>query len=205
MKYKPLPKKFYLRKCTIVAKELIGKLLVRNKGRRLYTGIIVETEAYTGSSDAAAHSFRGKTKRNEVMFSEGGVGYVYFTYGAHYCFNVVVEKTDVAHAVLIRAVEPVEGIEHMKKNRGTALLANLTSGPGKVAQAFRIGPELNGADLVNGNEIFIAELPGNKKFIIKCSKRIGITKNTDKLYRFYAAGNIYVSKYRNHILKKQFK
>lgn len=201
MKYKPLPKEFYLRKCTVVAKELIGKLLVRKKGRKLYSGVIVETEAYTGSSDAAAHSYRGKTKRNEVMFNEGGVGYVYFTYGAHYCFNAVVEKSDVAHAVLIRAVEPVEGISQMKKNRGTGVPENLTSGPGKLTCAFEIGPELNGADLVKGDKIFISEYSVSKKIVVKRSKRIGITKNADKLYRFYASGNCFVSKYRVSILK----
>jgi len=195
MKYIPLPKTFYLRKCTVVAKDLIGKVLVRKKGRKVYAGVIVETEAYTGSNDAAAHSYRGKTKRNEVMFSEGGVGYVYFTYGAHFCFNVVVEKSDVAHAVLIRAVEPVEGIEHMSENRCTAVLTNLTSGPGKLAQAFEIDINLNGISL-ESDELFIACPRENMKHKIACSKRIGITKNADKLYRFYAAGNEFVSKYR---------
>lgn len=195
MEYKPLPKKFYLRKCTVVAKDLIGKVLVRKKGRKVYAGVIVETEAYTGSNDAAAHSYRGKTKRNEVMFSEGGVGYIYFAYGNHYCFNVVVEKKDIAHAVLIRAVEPVEGTGQMQVNRATDITQNLTSGPGKLAQAFEIDLSLNGISL-EGDELFISHPGENVKHKIACSKRIGITKNADKLYRFYAAGNEFVSKYR---------
>lgn len=202
MIYKKLPKEFYVRKCLPVAKELIGKVLVHRKGRKVYSGIIVETEAYTGSSDAASHAYRGKTERNKFMFSEGGVAYVYFTYGNHYCMNVVVEKEDISHAVLIRALEPLEGIEMMKKNRSTENIYNLASGPGKLTEAMEIDLKQNGADLT-GNELFITELAGNRKFKITKSKRIGITKNADKLYRFYAANNPFVSRVNvNAILKK---
>jgi DNA-3-methyladenine glycosylase len=201
--YIKLPKEFYLQKCLIAAKELIGKLLVRKKGKRIYSGIIVETEAYTGSTDAAAHSYRGKTERNKYMFSEGGAAYVYFTYGAHYCVNVVVEKEHTSHAVLIRALEPVDGITHMMKNRGTDNIYNLTSGPGKLTEAMEIDLRQNGADLL-GDELFITEAPVKRKIKVVKSKRIGITKNTDKLYRFYAAESPFVSRVNvSAILKKQ--
>src|SRR5207237_2288577 len=114
-KYVKHPKEFYLRSSIIVAKELLRNVLVRKKGKKIYSGIIVETEAYTGRNDPAAHSFGGKTKRNEVMFDEGGACYVYFTYGNHYCVNVVAEAKDNPHAVLIRGIEPLEGIDDMKK------------------------------------------------------------------------------------------
>ncbi len=165
---------------------------MRKKGRKVYAGIIVETEAYLGSKDAASHAYSGKTKRNAYMFSEGGVAYVYFTYGNHYCLNVVVEKENTAHAVLIRALEPIKGIEQMKKNRNTGNIYNLTSGPGKLTQAFEIDLKLNGADLT-GDELYICENNTNRRFKIKKSKRIGITKNADKLFRFYAADSPFVS------------
>ncbi len=203
--YKKLPKEFYTRKCLSVAKELLGKVLVRRKGKRIYSGIIVETEAYTGSADAASHAYRGKTERNKYMFSEGGVAYVYFTYGAHYCVNVVAEKEHISHAVLIRALEPAEGIELMKKNRHTDNIYNLASGPGKLTEAMEINLSLNGASL-EGDELFIAENPEQKKIRIVKSKRIGITKNADKLYRFYAADNPFVSRVNvNAILKSKVK
>lgn len=184
-----------------VAKELIGKVLVRKKDRKVYSGIIVETEAYTGFKDAASHSYRGMTKRNEVMFGAGGFGYVYFTYGNHYCFNVVTEAEGTPHAVLIRALGPVEGIKHMMKNRGTENVYNLTSGPGKLAQAFEIDLGLNGVDLA-GDKLFIAEVKRRINYKVERSKRIGITKNPDELYRFSAKDSPYVSRVNvNRILK----
>lgn len=193
MFYKKLPKEFYMQKSVSAAKNLIGKILVRKKGKKVYSGIIVETEAYTGATDAASHAYNGKTERNKYMFSEGGVGYVYFTYGNHHCFNVVVEKENTPHAVLIRALEPVEGTGYMKKNRRTQDIYNLASGPGKLTKAFEIDLKLNGVDL-QGDELFIAEPPQKLNYKTAKSKRIGITKNIDKLYRFYAAGNSFVSR-----------
>lgn len=188
-----MPKEFYLQGCLTVARELIGKVLVRKNGKRIYSGIIVETEAYTGSDDEASHSYRGKTNRNSYMFEEGGTAYVYFTYGNHYCVNVVVGKAGLAHAVLLRAVEPLEGTRFMKKNREAAKnLFSLTNGPGKLTQAFEIDLKLNGADLC-GNELFIASEDTGREFRLKRSKRIGISKNTEKLYRFYAEGNPFVT------------
>ncbi|MDE3057558.1 MAG: DNA-3-methyladenine glycosylase, partial [Bacteroidota bacterium] len=112
-----LPRSFYTRPALTVARELLGKILVRKIGSVMLTGKIVEAEAYLGESDPASHAFRGKTERNSVMFRDGGYLYVYFTYGMHFCSNVVTGKEGIARAVLLRAVEPVEGIEAMKKNR----------------------------------------------------------------------------------------
>ncbi len=201
-KYLKLPKDFYLRSSIIVAKDLLGKVLVRKKGKRVYSGIIVETEAYTGRDDPAAHSFGGKTKRNEVMFDEGGACYVYFTYGNHFCVNVVTEVKDTPHAVLIRGIEPIDGIEYMMKNRNTDNLYNLTNGPGKLTKAMEIDFSLNGENL-EGSKIFIAEPAEKIKFKIIKSKRIGITKNPDKLWRFYLENNAFVSRVNiNAIIKR---
>jgi DNA-3-methyladenine glycosylase len=191
-KFTVLSKAFYLRSAVIVAKDLIGKYIFRNTGKEILSGIIVETEAYTGRNDPAAHSYRGKTLRNAVMFEEGGAGYVYFTYGNHFCFNVVTCRKGTPSAVLIRGVEPVKGLDTMKKNRRTEDLYNLTNGPGKFTKAFGIDRKLNGADLA-GDKIYIAEPSEKKDFVILKSKRIGITKNADKLYRFYIKDNKFVS------------
>jgi DNA-3-methyladenine glycosylase len=199
-KFRKLLKEFYKRSAVITAKELIGKYIIRKIGRKTLSGIIVETEAYTGRNDPAAHSYNGKTSRNAVMFEEGGAAYVYFTYGNHFCFNAVTGKKDTPSAVLIRGVEPVEGIEIMKKNRRTGNIYNLTNGPGKFTKAFGIDKKHNGASLL-GDEIYIAELAReNKKYHILKSKRIGITKNTDKLYRFYVKDNLFVSRAPNKLL-----
>ncbi|MBE2217082.1 MAG: DNA-3-methyladenine glycosylase [Ignavibacteria bacterium] len=186
-------KEFYLQPCLTVARELIGKVLIRKKGRHVYAGIIVETEAYLGSADAASHSYRGKTKRNEQMFGDGGVVYVYFTYGAHFCMNVVTAPAGTAHAVLIRAVEPIEGLRRMMKNRGTDDIHNLCSGPGKLCSAMEINLKQNGVS-IGGGEIDISEpeLPVKRK--VMRTKRVGITKNADKLYRFIDSGSPFVSR-----------
>ncbi len=188
------------------AKELIGKVLVRKKGRKVYSGVIAETEAYLGHRDAASHSYRGKTRRNENMFGRGGTAYVYFTYGNHYCVNAVIGKPGVAHAVLIRAVEPVTGVISMKKNRGTDNIYELCSGPGKLTQAMEITGELNGASLL-GNEIYIAEPDAARKHKIAKTKRIGITKNAEVLYRFIDSESPFVSRvnYRKILKTKQGK
>ncbi|MGH2575730.1 MAG: DNA-3-methyladenine glycosylase [Ignavibacteria bacterium] len=191
--FQKLPKEFYLRATVKVAKELIGKVIVRKLNRKVLSGIIVEAEAYLGENDPASHSFNGKTKRNEVMFMEGGNAYVYFTYGNHFCFCVVTEKENKGCAVLIRGVEPLEGIETMKSNRGTHDIFNLTNGPGKFTRAFGIGRELNGEDL-RGERIFILNSNHDKSMKVLSSKRIGITRNTEKPFRFYLKDNPFVSR-----------
>jgi DNA-3-methyladenine glycosylase len=191
--YKKLRKEFYTKDTKTVAKELIGKVLYKKAKKGYLSGIIVETEAYLGEKDPASHAYRGKKKRNEVMFEEGGKVYVYFTYGNHFCFNVVTGKKDSGCAVLIRALEPVSGIEEMMENRNTRDVYNLTSGPGKITRALNIDKHLNGASLMD-DEIFICNPGKSKRFKIARSRRIGISKNTDRLFRFYMVQNRFVSR-----------
>ncbi len=194
-----LPRNFYTRSVLTVAKELIGKILVKNEQTKILSGRIVEVEAYDGNIDEAAHTFIGKTKRNEVMFKEGGYLYVYFTYGAHFCCNVVTGKKDHGTAVLIRAVEPIEGIETMIRRRfGRRLknkneIFNLTSGPGKVCKAFGINREHSGLDLTE-DKIYLMDAPKLSKSKIGISKRIGISKSVDLPWRFFEKGNPYLSR-----------
>ncbi len=194
-----LKREFYSQNLLLVANNLLGKILVKKSGRKYLSGKIVEVEAYHGDYDQASHAFRGKTKRNEIMFEEGGLLYVYFTYGMHYCANVVAGKKDKAVAILIRAVEPINGINLMIKNRfGRELVHekkkyNLTNGPGKLCQAFGINRIHNGTDLT-GNEIFIINQPKVKNKEIGVSKRIGITRSVDLQWRFFVKDNPYVSR-----------
>jgi DNA-3-methyladenine glycosylase len=196
---KKLPKKFYTREVKIVAKDLLGKILVKKDGNSILAGKIVEVEAYDGNIDQAAHTFIGKTKRNEIMFNEGGYFYVYFTYGAHFCCNVVTGKKDHGTAVLIRAIEPVKGQNKMTKNRfGRKLLNekerfNLTNGPGKVCQAMGINRVHYGTDLTM-DKIFILDAPKLKKDMVVVTKRVGIKKSVDLPWRFYIKENPYVSR-----------
>jgi DNA-3-methyladenine glycosylase len=194
-----LNKSFYRRELLIVARELLGKVLVKSSGKEILAGKIVEVEAYHGDTDEAAHSYGGITKRNEIMFETGGFLYVYFTYGAHHCCNVVTGKKGQGTAVLIRAVEPVFGLDRMIKNRFGRKLKNdkenfnLTSGPGKVCQAFSIDRTHSGTDLT-GKEIFILD---GEKIISKdigVSKRIGITRSVDLPWRFFIKDNPYLSR-----------
>jgi DNA-3-methyladenine glycosylase len=196
---KKLERKFYTRDVLTVAKELLGKILVKEEDRIILSGKIVEVEAYDGEIDEAAHTFIGKTKRNEIMFGAGGFFYVYFTYGNHFCCNVVTGKSGKGTAVLIRAVEPVKGEDIMIKNRFGRPLKNekekfnLTSGPGKVCQAFLITKKHYGIDLT-GDEIFILD---NKKLTEKeigISKRIGIKKSVHLPWRFFIKNNQYISR-----------
>ena len=199
--YKPkkLSRQFYTRNLLFVARDLLGKVLVKKSGGKILSGKIVEVEAYHGDYDHASHAFKGKTKRNEVMFNEGGYLYVYFTYGAHFCANIVVGKKDKGIAVLIRALEPMKSIHMMIKNRfGRKLIHdkekyNLTNGPGKLCQAFGIGRNHNGADLT-GNEIFILDDEKIRSKDIGVSKRIGITRSVDLPWRFFIKNNPYLSR-----------
>jgi DNA-3-methyladenine glycosylase len=197
--FKKLTKDFYKRNLLTVAKELLGKILVKQDGRLILAGKIVEVEAYDGELDEAAHTFIGRTKRNEIMFNDGGYFYVYFTYGAHYCCNIVTGKKDHGTAVLIRAVEPIAGIKKMSLNRFDKLILtqkekfNLTSGPGKVCQAFNISNEHYGVDLT-GDKIFLLDRPGIIEREIETSKRIGIKKSVDLPWRFYLKDNPFISR-----------
>lgn len=194
-----LPLKFYKRDVLTVAKELLGKTLIRKKNELTFSGIIVETEAYDGRIDQAAHSFSGRTKRNETMFKGGGYLYVYFTYGNHYCCNVVTGNCGDGCAVLIRAVEPIDGIEAMAVNRYSKStisdkeFLNLTNGPGKLCKAFSIDINDDGTNL-NDDQIFILKSKKKKPENILTSKRIGITKSIDLPWRFFIANNKFVSR-----------
>ena len=189
-----LRREFYNRKSTLVGRDLIGKILVRTleDGRRL-EGIIVEAEAYGGSRDPASHAFRGKTKRNKVMFGEPGHAYVYFTYGFHHCLNFVTSSEGVgASAVLIRAIEPTKGMEISQKLRKKLEVEDLASGPGKLCQAFAIDLKLNGVDVAREDSpIFVRDQQVNGK--VKTSPRIGITTAISRRWRFYLEDNPCVS------------
>ena len=197
--HKKLTKKFYKRNVLTVAKELLGKVFVVKKKKQYLCGKIVEVEAYDGSIDQAAHTYIGKTKRNEIMFEEGGLLYVYFTYGMYYCCNVVTGEKDERTAILLRAVEPIEGTDTIALNRfGKTNISskeklNLTSGPGKLCMAFKINKKHNGTDLTSDN-IFILnnrKIPEDK---IVTTTRIGIKKSIELPWRFYIKDNPYVSK-----------
>ena len=198
MRYRKLPRSFYLRPTLRVARELLGKYLVRQNGDQRLVGRIVETEAYRGEKDPASHAYRGMTKRNEVMFRKGGHLYVYFTYGMHFCANVVTGRVGKGRAVLLRAIEPVAGIEAMRKRRTRSLAGrsdvNLTNGPAKLCEALGIARRQNGVDLL-GSEIWIAEnrtvVPRIRRGV---SSRIGVTEGRKHKWRFYVMGNPFVSK-----------
>jgi DNA-3-methyladenine glycosylase len=186
---------FYEQPTLAVARELLGKYLVRKHPDGKTVGRIVETEAYVGPKDLACHASRGRTARTEIMFGPAGYAYVYFIYGVYYCLNIVTEEVDHASAVLIRAVEPVEGIELMKKRRRIEELRNLASGPGKLCQAFAIDKSLNGADVCAG--VLYVEDRGEPAPKILATPRIGVDyagKWKDKPWRFLIRGNEFVSK-----------
>ncbi len=179
-----LPREFYLQDTVTVAKNLLGKRIIRKIGKQEISGIITETEAYRHKDDSASHAFRKITERNKVMFGDVGMAYVYFTYGMHYCFNVVAKHPKIkAGAVLIRAIEPEKGINMMQENRKITNLKNLTNGPAKLTQALKITKEQYGVDLTKHLKLFITE--GVKKpEKISASPRIGIKEATDKLWNF---------------------
>lgn len=186
-----LPQSFYSRPTDRVARDLVGRLLVRTlvvggRKKRL-SGVIVETEAYCHADDAASHAYRGPTPRNRVMFGPVGRAYVYFTYGAHHCVNVSARPPDQpAGAVLIRGVEPVEGADHMAMLRGTGDARLLASGPGRLAQAMAITLAHNGLDMTDPDSGLCIEEPsnGDKGRAVAATPRIGITKAADKSWRF---------------------
>jgi len=188
-----IPRKFYLAPPDQVAYKLLGKLLVR--GERV--GRIVEVEAYFGEADPAAHSFAGKTARNSVLFGPPGYAYVYFIYGMYYCLNVSCEPDGQAGGVLFRALEPVSGLEAMAKSRGLASHrpALLTSGPGRLCQAFDITRDRdNGADFTSRESDLQIQDDGFDPGEVLITPRIGITKDPDRLARYLLAGNPFVSK-----------
>jgi DNA-3-methyladenine glycosylase len=194
-----LSKSFYKRDLLTVAKELLGKVLIKKNPKNLLAANIVEVEAYNGEIDKAAHTYSGRTERNKVMFNEGGFLYVYLSYGVHHCCNIVTGFEEKGTAVLIRAVEPLKGLDMMIKNRFSRKLKNdmeiinLTSGPGKVCKALGINKDHSGIDLT-GDKIFLLDQPKVKASEIGISKRIGITKSTNYPWRFYIKENQFLSR-----------
>ena len=190
-----LQREFYLRDGVEVAKDLIGKKLVHNSAEGLTAGIIVEVEAYLGKIDAAAHSYKGKTKRTEITFGEGGFAYIYLIYGKNICMNVVANFEEIPDAILIRALQPVEGIDLMIQRRNKNNLRELCNGPGKLTQAMAITKNHYGADLC-GDELFLETVEDFQPKII-ATPRINIDYAGDAanfLWRFIQKNNIYVSK-----------
>ncbi len=189
---KALPRSFFARDGRLVAPELLNKVLVR--GERV--GRIVEVEAYAGTEDPASHGFRGPTARNEVMFGPAGHLYVYFTYGMHHCANAVCGPVGESSAVLLRALAPLEGLEAMRAARGPAARRDrdLCSGPAKLCQAFGIERELDGADLVAGDEVRILDDGTAPPTEPGVSTRIGISVAVDEPWRWFVPGDPNVSR-----------
>ncbi|WP_312907609.1 DNA-3-methyladenine glycosylase [Tissierella praeacuta] len=200
-----LTREFYERNTVLVARDLLGKILVYKDGENIYKGKIVETEAYINAKDDGAHFNKGLTERTKIIDEVGGHIYIYTIYGMYLCFNVVAEKKGVHGAVLIRAIEPIEGIEKMYVNRYKRTydsptrkeITNLTNGPAKFIMAYGIAKELYGADVVTDSRIWIETAPKLSLDHIVRSKRINIDyaeMAKDYLLRFYIKDNPFVSK-----------
>jgi len=197
----PVPQSFYGRNVTAVSRDILGKLLVRREGRRIRAGRIVEVEAYLGIDDPAAHSAAGKTARNFVLFGPPGRAYIYFIYGNHYCLNVSCEPDGTAGGILIRALEPLAGLEMMADARGIegdlerlSVRRSLTSGPGRLAEAFEITRERdNDKELTSAKSDLRIVDDGFRPEKIAVTPRIGITKAAQEQLRFVVAGNAFVS------------
>jgi len=199
-----LPRSFYSRDTTTVARDLLGKIIVRELPEGLVAGIIVETESYGYQDDPASHTFRGLSKRNTAMFGPVGHAYIYFIYGNHYCFDVVARPEHIeAGGVLVRAVQPVLGIEIMQKRRGGVKIKDLTNGPGKLAQAMGITMKDNHHNLMQKGALYLAQGIEVPESAILATPRIGISKAMDKLWRFCIRGNAVTSNMKSR--SEQFK
>ncbi len=190
-----LPFTFYARDTGDVARSLLGKILVRRIGRQTVKCRLVETEAYYGKDDPASHAARGKTKRTAVMFGQPGHAYVYFNYGVHHLLNVVTEVAGTAGAVLVRAVEPIEGMDMLLRNRPVSQVRQLTNGPGKLTQALGINLDLNGKSL-DTSVLGIIDSEENN-FRVVSGPRIGISAGRDMELRFCIENNKFVSRRLN--------
>lgn len=194
---KKLVAAFFRKPTLAVARGLLGKYIVVKHGHETLSGKIVETEAYMGEDDLACHASKGRTPRTETLYQKAGTVYVYLVYGMYHCLNIVTEKKGFPSAVLIRAVEPSEGIERMKKNRKTTALHNLASGPGKVCEAFGIIKKMNG-ETVQGSRIWIEERGENPHVKdIVTAPRVGVAYAgacARYPWRLYIAGSDFVSR-----------
>lgn len=187
-----LDREFYARDTALVARELLGKILVHDSPGGVTAGMIVETEAYL-QGDPACHAYRGMTSRNRAMFGPPGHAYIYFTYGMHYCFNVVTAGQGVGEAVLIRALEPLEGTDLMRKRRGRSRLPELCSGPARLVQAMAIEPRMYGHDLAV-EPLFLLSGANIGEEEVVVTARVGIKAAAHLPLRFYIRENKYVSK-----------
>ena len=197
-----LPREFFNRDPVTIARELLGKLLIRRVGRKLLAGRVVEDEAYLGANDPAAHAYTGRTARNAVLFGPPGHAYVYFIYGNHYCFNVSCMPEGYGEGVLFRALEPVFGVEQMALARDLELpdsphanqLRLISSGPGRLSEAFGITRMRDNAkDLTSAkSDLWLAD-DGFRPGRIVATPRIGVTKAAERPLRFAIAGNGFVS------------
>lgn len=185
-----LNRDFYSAPTLIVAREILGKHLVHHAGDGILSGKIVETEAYIGFDDQASHARFGYTPRNRLMFGPPGYAYIYFIYGMYYCLNVVTEPPGMPAALLIRALEPGDGLEAMLRRRGRE--KDLTNGPARLCMALGIDSSLNGIDLC-GNRLWIEDR-GRKVRDIISSPRVGVSGGRDKNWRFHIKGNNWVSR-----------
>jgi len=190
---KVLPRSFYERDTSEVARALLGKILVHRGHEGLTSGKIVEVEAYYGEGDPASRASRGKTKMNEIMWGPGGRAFVYMVHG-NWLFNVTAEREGIPGAVLIRALEPLEGIELMRKRRGTKLEKELTSGPGKLTEAMAITGAHHGLDLTDQDSELVIVEGEPKDFTVGSSHRIGVSADLERKLRFYMDGNPFVSR-----------
>lgn len=187
-----LPQSFYLPDSRIVARRLLGRLLVRESPQGVMAGRIVETEAYR-ADDPACHAHGGRTERNSVMFGPPGHAYVYFSYGMHHLLNFVTEPEGTPGAVLIRALEPVFGLEFMRGNRPGVPERQLTNGPGKLTQAMSIDISENGATLYEG-ALTVRDPGAGKREAVVSSARIGISKGCELEWRYCLSGNPWLSR-----------
>ncbi len=191
-----ITREFYQRDAVTVARDLLGLTLVHETKEGITKGIIVETEAYMGLKDPAAHSYKSSPSgRTNVQYGEGGYAYIYLIYGMYYCLNIVTNEVNIPEVVLLRALEPAEGIELMKKRRGTDKILNLCSGPGKLCSAMGITKDNYGMDLCR-NQLYLEKAANYKKNKIVASKRINIDyagEAKDYLWRFTMKDNKYIS------------
>lgn len=192
---KPLPRDFYARDTLEVTRDLLGALLVHDTPEGRIAGRIVEVEAYVGEEDAACHAAAGLTPRTGPLYGPPGHAYVYFVYGMHHCFNTVTRPEGLPSAVLVRAVEPLEGIALMRRRRPGRPERELASGPAKLARAFGIGPEHNRADLTRGALTIRPGTPLADRDVA-WGPRVGVQVAADLPYRAFVRGNPHVSRAR---------
>ena len=189
-----LSKEFYQRDPALVARGLLGKILIRRLNSEILSGKIVETEAYYGENDPASRAYRGRKMFNELMFMDVGKAFIYMVHG-NWLLNIVAHLKGGVGAVLIRAIEPLQGIETMQKNRNVKHIRDLTSGPGKLTKALAITKELNGIDVTKRNNQLVVVEGKRESFEVCSSHRIGVKVDLPQELRFFVEGNKFVSRF----------